>query len=55
VRVYKDCFIRVGDVNYSEPPHLVGRKVAVRASSRELVVHLDGKVIARHRRSTDSS
>ena len=51
VRVSKDCFIRVGDVDYSVPPHLVGRKVAVRASSRELVVHLDSKEIARHKRS----
>jgi hypothetical protein len=41
----------VGDVDYSVPPNLVGRKVAVRASSRELVVHLDGKEIARHARS----
>jgi transposase len=51
VRVSKDCFIRVGDVDYSVPPHVVGRKVTVRASSRELVVHLDGKEIARHARS----
>ncbi|MDQ4058821.1 MAG: IS21 family transposase [Actinomycetota bacterium] len=51
VRVSKDFFIRVGDVDYSVPPHLVGRKVAVRASSRELVVHLDGKEVARHNRS----
>ena len=51
VRVSKDCFIRVGDVDYSVPPHLVGRKVAVRASSRELVVHLSGTEIARHARS----
>jgi transposase len=51
VRVSKDCFIRVGDVDYSVPPHLVGRKVAVRMSSRELVVHLDREEVARHRRS----
>jgi transposase len=51
VRVSKDCFIRVGDVDYSVPPHLVGRKVAVRMTSRELVVHLDGKEIAHHARS----
>jgi transposase len=48
VRVSKDCFIRVGDVDYSVPPQLVGRKVAARASSRELVVYLDGREIARH-------
>jgi transposase len=51
VRVSKDCFIRVGDVDYSVPPQVVGRKVAVRLTSRELVVHLDGKQIARHARS----
>jgi transposase len=51
VRVSKDCFIRLGDVDYSVPPHVVGRKVAVRMTSRELVVHLDGKAIARHARS----
>jgi hypothetical protein len=51
VRVSKDCFIRMGDVDYSVPPHVVGRKVGVRASSCELVVHLDGKEIARHARS----
>lgn len=43
VRVSKDCFIRVADVDYSVPPQLVGRRVAVRMSSRELAVHLDGK------------
>ncbi len=51
VRVSKDCFIRVSDVDYSVPPQLVGRRVAVRMSSRELVANLDGKEIARHRRS----
>lgn len=51
VRVSKDCFIRVSDVDYSVPPQLVGRRVAVRMSSRELVVHLDGAEIARHTRS----
>jgi transposase len=51
VRVSKDCFIRVSDVDYSVPPQLVGRRVAVRMSSRELVVNLDGAEIARHARS----
>jgi len=41
----------VGDVDYSVPPHLVGRKVAVKTSSRELVVHLSDTEIARHARS----
>jgi transposase len=51
VRVSRDCFIRVSDVDYSVPPQLVGRRVAVRMSSRELVVNLDGAEIARHARS----
>lgn len=51
VRVSKDCFIRVKDVDYSVPPHLVGRKVSVRLSSKELVAHVDGHEIARHQRS----
>ena len=51
MRVSKDCFIRVSDVDYSVPPQLVGRRFAVRMSSRELVVHLDGAEIARHTRS----
>jgi hypothetical protein len=51
VRVSKDCFIRVSDVDYSVPPQLVGRRVAVRMSSRELVVYLDGAEIAHHTRS----
>ncbi len=51
MRVSKDCFIRVSDVDYSVPPQLVGRRVAVRMPSRELVVNLDGAEIARHRRS----
>jgi hypothetical protein len=51
VRVSKDFFIRVGDVDYSVPPQVAGRKVAVRMTSRQLVVLLDGKEIARHARS----
>ncbi len=29
-RVSKDCFVRVGDADYSVPPGLSGRRVAVR-------------------------
>jgi hypothetical protein len=51
VRDSKDCFIRIGDVDYSVPPTVVGRKVAVKMSSGDLVEYLDGNIIARHARS----
>jgi len=51
VRVQRDGFVRVRDVDYSVPPGLAGRKVQVRIAPREIVVHLDGAEIARHRRS----
>jgi hypothetical protein len=51
VRVQRDGFVRVGDVDYSVPPGLARRRVQVRISPREVVVHLEGMEIARHRRS----
>jgi transposase len=51
VRVQKDGFVRVGSVDYSVPPGLAGRKVQVKVSPREVVVHLEGSEIPRHRRS----
>jgi transposase len=51
VRVQKDGFVRVGDVDYSVPPGLTRRRVQVRVSPREVVVHLEGVEIARHARS----
>jgi hypothetical protein len=51
VRVQKDGFVRVGNVDYSVPPGLARRRVSVRISPREVVVHLEGFEIARHRRS----
>ena len=51
VRVSRDGFCRVGDVDYSAPPELAGRRVAVRASHREVVIYADGRQVARHRRS----
>ncbi|MCA1842799.1 MAG: IS21 family transposase [Actinobacteria bacterium] len=51
VRVQKDGFVRVRDVDYSVPPGLAGRKVQVRLSPREVVVHVEGIEIAHHRRS----
>jgi hypothetical protein len=51
VRVQKDGFVRVGGVDYSVPPGLARRRVQVRISPREVVVHLEGSEIARHVRS----
>ncbi len=51
VRVSRDGFCRIGDVDYSAPPELAGRRVGVRASHREIVIHVDGREVARHRRS----
>ena len=51
VRVTKDGFVRVGDVDYSVPPGLSGRRVGVRASLEELWVHHERRLIAHHRRS----
>jgi len=50
-RVMKDGFVRVRDVDYSVPPGLSGRRVQVRCSLTEVVVHLEGELLARHRRS----
>jgi len=51
VRVQKDGFVRVGGVDYSVPPGIAHRRVQVRVSPREVVVHLEGYEIARHVRS----
>ncbi|HZD23624.1 MAG TPA: IS21 family transposase [Acidimicrobiia bacterium] len=51
VRVTKDGFCRVGDVDYSVPPGLAGRRLQVRVSTTEVVIFSEGAEIARHRRS----
>ena len=51
VRVSSDGFCRIGDVDYSTPPELAGRRVGVRVSRREVVIHVDGRQVARHRRT----
>lgn len=51
VRVAKDGFVRVADVDYSVPPGLSGRRVGVRLSQGEIAVSLEGERIATHRRS----
>ena len=43
--------MRVGDVDYSVPPPLAGRRLAVRASLSEVLVFCDGTEAARHPRS----
>jgi transposase len=50
-RITKDSFCRIGDVDYSVPPGLSGRRVQLRSSLTEVVIHLEGREIARHRRS----
>jgi transposase len=51
VRVQRDGLVRVGDVDYSVPPGLAGRRVQIRLSPAAVVVHLEGAEIARHQRS----
>ena len=51
VRVSRDGFCRIGDVDYSTPPELAGRRVGVRVSHRQVVIHVDGRQVAQHRRS----
>ena len=50
-RVGKDCFVRVGNVDYSVPPGLVGRRVQLQVTLDKVVVRLEGTVIAEHDRS----
>lgn len=51
LRVSKDGFVRLGNVDYSVPPGLAGRRVAATVSLDRVVLHLDGTVIADHTRS----
>jgi len=50
-RITRDCFVRIGDVDYSVPPGLVGRLVQFRTSLTEVSVSHEGHRIASHRRS----
>lgn len=50
-RITRDGFCRVGDVDYSVPPGLQGRWVGIRCSPIEVLITLEGRAIARHRRS----
>lgn len=51
VRISRDGFCRIGDVDYSVPPGLAGRRVQVTSSPTEVVIHLEGREIAKHHRS----
>jgi len=51
VRVTRDGFCRIGDVDYSLPPGLSGRRVQAQVSATEVVIYSEGAEIARHRRS----
>jgi hypothetical protein len=51
VRIAKDGFCRIGDVDYSVPPGLSGRRVGVRSTLTQVQVFLEGREIAQHRRS----
>jgi len=51
VRVTKDGFCRIGDVDYSVPPGFSGRRLHTRTSPTEVVIFSEGTEIARHRRS----
>lgn len=50
-RITRDGFCRVGDVDYSVPPGLSGRRVQIAISPVEVLVFLEGREIARHARS----
>lgn len=50
-RVSKDCFVRVGNADYSVPPGLGGRRVQIALTLEKVVVHLESTVIAEHDRS----
>lgn len=51
VRVSKDGFVRHGNVDYSVPPGLAGRRIQATVSLDRVVLRMEGKVIADHVRS----
>jgi transposase len=51
VRVTKDGFCRIGNVDYSVPPGLSGRRVQTKVSPTEVLVFCEGRRIACHVRS----
>lgn len=51
VRVSKDGFVRIGNVDYSVPPGLGGRRVQATVTLNQVTLHLEGAVIGDHGRS----
>jgi transposase len=51
VRVSKDSFVRFGNVDYSVPPGLAGRRVQLKVSLTEVVAFVAGTELTRHVRS----
>jgi transposase len=51
IRASRDSFVRVAGVDYSVPPRLAGRRLAVRLSLTEVVVSCEDVRVAHHRRS----
>lgn len=51
LRVSKDGFVRLGNVDYSVPPGLAGRRISATVSLDRVLLHLDGRVIGDHVRS----
>ncbi len=50
-RVSRDGFVRVGNVDYSVPPGLAGRRVGICVGLERVTVHVEGVQIGDHRRS----
>lgn len=50
IRLARDYYVRVGTVDYSVDPRVIGRFVDVTASPEQVVVYCDGTVVARHGR-----
>jgi transposase len=51
VRASRDGFVRVAGADYSVPPRLAGRRLAVRLSLREVSVSCEATEVTRHPRS----
>jgi hypothetical protein len=51
VRVSRDGYVRVAGADYSLPPGLAGRRAQIRLSLTAVIVRVDGRLVAEHRRS----
>jgi transposase len=50
-RVPRDHYVRVATCDYSVHPRTIGRRVEVQVTLAEVLVHLDGQLVAHHQRS----